>query len=253
MIEANSLQTLHTKTVPQEISYRFCRKHEKSTKKHKNFNNIKKCVESVESVEFLYILVYTPIYFFIKSVESVLKNSTDSTDSLHIQLDSLHTKLRKKRRLRNFMTKKKHKGLEEPILANFSNDILRGIMTNDEVEKMFLQLREWSMQEDQYSIRDFAKEIEVPYKTILKFSQENEDLKDEFEIARCQLSCHVHDAINSEKMSFKEGIRYLYENDYEIKEMVRIEGGEVPDDPEEFDAWVEEQIARDALEGIFKN
>jgi hypothetical protein len=113
-------------------------------------------------------------------------------------------------------------------------------MTNDE---LFTLLLDWSEQEDSYSVKDFAKQVEVPYKTIKALSEENEDWEYKFDVARGLLACNAEKAMNANRISGDDGIRYIYENDFFIKEDLRERDEIVPEDEEEFDLWLENKKA----------
>lgn len=114
-------------------------------------------------------------------------------------------------------------------------------------DELFVQLREWSKQKNSYSIKDFAKQIEIPYKKILDSSKENEDWEDEFEMARTRLDCNALKALEAKKINFDKWLRYAYENDVELREIVRKEGEVIPEDEDEFDVWVVKKIREDKI------
>lgn len=119
-------------------------------------------------------------------------------------------------------------------------------MTNE----LFIQLREWSRQDDSFSIRDFAKSG-MTYKAIYALSKENEVWKYEFSLARTSLACNAEDAINKRKISAKDWSRYTYENDGFLKEQYFEENGvavpEVAVDEKAFDKWHKERFKIDTV------
>jgi hypothetical protein len=117
------------------------------------------------------------------------------------------------------------------------------------MDKIFNQLREWSEREDSFSIRDFAKEIDVPYIKILELSKENEDWEHEFNMARDRLALRAEELSMARKITSDECARYTYENDLLLRAHIQeSEEIEIPDEPDEFDVWVEERIAKDNAE-----
>jgi len=114
---------------------------------------------------------------------------------------------------------------------------------------LFDQLKKWSGKKTSFSIRDFADEIAMPYKSILALCKDNKDWKFQFDKARNHLACNAENALNSGLISTCEGLRYLYENDFFLKESMRAAGKNIPDDPDDFDEWVLKQLVSD-LEDI---
>jgi hypothetical protein len=114
-------------------------------------------------------------------------------------------------------------------------------------DEIFSQLREWSKKKDSYSIRDFANNFGTSYKTILALSKEDEVCEYELNMARDRLGYNAHKAIHSKKINFEKWLRYAYENDYELREQLQEEGEIIPEDEDEFDIWVEKQIAEDKI------
>ena len=117
------------------------------------------------------------------------------------------------------------------------------------MDEIFNRLREWSEREDSYSIRDFAKEINMPYVKLLELSKKNEDWERDFNIARCKLAVRAEESSMSKKITLDEGARYAYENDFFLRDY--IEKGEsikIPEDPEKFDKWFDKRLAKENAE-----
>lgn len=117
------------------------------------------------------------------------------------------------------------------------------------IDDLFDQLNKWSRKKISFSIRAFADEIAMPYKSILALCQDDEEWKFQFDTARNRLACNAENALNSGLISTCEGLRYLYENDFFLKESMRAAGKNIPDDPDDFDEWVLKQLVAD-LEDI---
>ena len=122
------------------------------------------------------------------------------------------------------------------------------------MDEIFDQLKEWSQREDSFSIRDYAEEIGVPYKKILELSKENEDWGLKLEMARGSIACRAELTKYFRDKSDNERSRCMYENDLFFRAWLEEEEGiEIPDDPDEFDVWVEERIAKDNAELVALN
>ena len=115
-----------------------------------------------------------------------------------------------------------------------------------DINTLLNQLGEWAELEDSYSIKTFANEVGIPYKTILALSKENEEFCRFLDMVKERLSCNANNAAFSGRISCDEGIKYFYENDYEFIERLREnEGVVIPEDEEEFEAWFEQRIVKD--------
>lgn len=118
-------------------------------------------------------------------------------------------------------------------------------MTNE----LFNQLWEWSYLEGSFTIRDFAKSIEMTYKTIYDLSKENKDWEHVFNVVRARLAYNAELAFHTRKISTKAWSKYSYENEYLFKEFYLEENGvdvpEVAENEDVFDEWLKKQILKD--------
>lgn len=115
----------------------------------------------------------------------------------------------------------------------------------DKKQALFEQMLEWSKRENSYSLKDFAKEVGIPYDDLLAISKEDEELGHLFEMSRCHLVSHSFDALNSRIISDYEGLRYCYENG-EFDEVLIDEGDDLPPGTEEaFNQWFNKQWKKD--------
>lgn len=112
--------------------------------------------------------------------------------------------------------------------------------------ELFDHLLEWGENNNSFSIRDFAKLVGIPYKTIQELSKLNEDWEHAFDKTQNRLACNAENAHHHGMIQAEEWSRYVYENDYFIRESMREEDGIiVPEDTDEFDKWFEIQYKKD--------